>query len=230
MARKVFQRYDTSISATAIDVRNISKPGGTSSIGPPFKPARINREQRRNRSSMTIEQRAFRHTMGQFASGVTVVTTHEHEQPVGITVSSFASLSLDPPLVLICIDNRGRSHDAIARAGVFAVNILAEDQEHLARVFASRAPDKFGGVDYRLSATNLPLLDGVLATIECRVVNAVPGGDHTIFIGEVIELETLGGGPLLYHTGRFGQFAKAEPLEDSALATPQVRTAQLAIA
>lgn len=179
---------------------------------------------------MTIDQRAFRHTMGQFASGVTVVTTHEHEQPVGITVSSFASLSLDPPLVLICIDNRGRSHDAIARAGVFAVNILAEDQEHLARVFASRAADKFGGVAYRLSAESLPLLDGVLATIECRVVNALPGGDHTIFVGEVTELESVGGRPLLYHSAQFGQFAKPEPLEEPAFVRPQIRTAELAVA
>ncbi len=162
---------------------------------------------------MTIDQRTFRHAMGQFASGVTIVTTHDYQTLIGSTVSSFASLSLDPTLVLVCIDNRGRSHGALAQANMFAVNILAEDQERIARVFASRTEDKFATVNYRLSSNQVPLLDGVVATVECRTVNALPGGDHTIFVGEVIDIQTYNRRPLVYHATKFGQFTQHEPLE-----------------
>lgn len=179
---------------------------------------------------MTIDQRAFRHAMGQFASGVTVVTTHDGDVSTGITVSSFASLSLDPPLVLICIDHRGRSHEALADADMFAVNILAEHQEQVAGVFASRAEDKFAYIAHTFSANGLPLLDDVLATVECRKVNAVPGGDHTIFVGEVVSIATHDRRPLVYHASRFGQFAEAEPLEAVPLVRPQASHAVAAIA
>lgn len=174
---------------------------------------------------MTLDQGAFRHTMGQFASGVTVVTTMDGEQPVGITVSSFTSLSLDPPLVLVCIDRRGRSHAALLASKQFAVHILAEDQEQIARIFASRAEDKFAGVAFGVSAHGLPVLEDTLATVECRLVNALPGGDHTIFVGEVIALETTAGRPLVYHGARFGQFEPFPPAEDRALDTTTARPA-----
>lgn len=167
---------------------------------------------------MTIDHHTFRHAMGQFASGVTVVTTHDNQTLIGITVSSFASLSLEPALVLVCIDNRGRSHDALAQTSTFAVNILAEDQERIARVFASRTEDKFATVNYWLSPNQLPLLDGVVATVECRTINALPGGDHTIFIGEVIDIQTYDRRPLVYHATTFGQFTQHEPLEAPVVA------------
>jgi flavin reductase (DIM6/NTAB) family NADH-FMN oxidoreductase RutF len=168
--------------------------------------------------------------MGQFASGVTVVTMRDGDQPVGITVSSFASLSLDPPLVLVCIDNRGRSHDALARADMFAVNILSEDQEATARTFASRTVDKFANADWRWSSNGIPTLDGVLATVECRIANALPGGDHTIFVGEVVALETQAGRPLVYHASQFGQFVASPKPEERPFVRPTVRTPELAVA
>ncbi len=154
-----------------------------------------------------IDQATFRYVLGQFASGVTVVTTATGEVYHGITVSSFCSLSLDPPLVLVCIDKRVRSHDALVQAGVFAVNILAQENEHLSRHFASRSEDKFSSVPYHLGETGTPLLDGVLATLECRLHAQLPGGDHTIFVGEVISTTTRDDtDPLLYYRGGYRQF------------------------
>lgn len=155
---------------------------------------------------MTIDQRSFRHALSHFASGVTVVTTREGQHLAGITVSSFASLSLDPPLVLICIDHKVRSHDTIARAGAFVVNILSSDQEDVARRFASRDVEKFLPGTYALSAQGMPLLADVLTTLECRIANTLPGGDHTIFVGEVRAIATNEGEPLLYYRSQFGQF------------------------
>jgi len=102
--------------------------------------------------------------MRHFASGVTVVTTIVGDRPAGITVGAFSSLSLEPPLVLICIDRGAESHGAIAAAGVFAVNILKQDQAHLSRLFASRNANKFASVSYDLSDLGLPILQGALTT------------------------------------------------------------------
>ncbi|MCU0491644.1 MAG: flavin reductase family protein, partial [Chloroflexaceae bacterium] len=116
---------------------------------------------------MSIDQTLFRQVMGHFASGVTVVTTVYEGQLSGITVSSFTSLSLNPMLVLICIDKNTSSHDAFARAGKFAVNILSEGQEYLSRRFATREINKFDAGGFTLSPHGLPLLDGALAHVEC---------------------------------------------------------------
>lgn len=152
-----------------------------------------------------IDESLFRQTMSHFASGVTVVTTALGERLAGLTVSSFASLSLNPPLVLICIDHAASSHDMIAAAGKFAVNILAEDQEYLSRRFAMHDGAKFVPHSYTLSENGLPLLEGVLAQIECRLHSALPGGDHTIFVGEVIAARVFGGRPLLYYRSGYHQ-------------------------
>jgi flavin reductase (DIM6/NTAB) family NADH-FMN oxidoreductase RutF len=148
---------------------------------------------------MPIDEFRFRQVMGHFASSVTVVTTEQDGQPYGMTVSSFASLSLRPPLLLICVDKGVSCHDAIAKTGRFAVNILCEDQEHLSRRFATREIDKFMGVAWRSGQLGLPLLDGALATIECRLFETLPGGDHTIFVGEVMDADVSEGRPLLYY-------------------------------
>lgn len=153
-----------------------------------------------------IDQATFRYVLGHFASGVTVVTAAIGDQYHGITVSSFCSLSLDPPLVLVCIDKRVRSHDAFALAGAFAVNILAQDNEHLSRHFASRTEDKWRSVAYHLGATGTPILDGVLATLECRLHAQLSGGDHSIFVGEVIATTMRDDtDPLLYYRGGYRQ-------------------------
>lgn len=146
-----------------------------------------------------IESTLFRQVLGRFASGVTVVTTANEGRLAGLTVSSFTSLSLDPTLVLVCIDRNAGSHDSIAAAGQFAVNILAEDQEYLSRRFASADRDKFTDGTYELSPRGLPLLTGALARIECRLHSTLPGGDHTIFVGEAIAASCNEGRPLLYY-------------------------------
>lgn len=146
-----------------------------------------------------IDETLFRQVMSRFASGVTVVTTAYEARLAGLTVSSFASLSLNPTLVLVCIDKRASSHDVIAAAGRFAVNILSEGQEYLSRRFASNEPMKFTEGAYYLSERGLPLLKGVLAHIECDLYNALPGGDHTIYVGEVMAARCYDMRPLLYY-------------------------------
>ncbi len=136
--------------------------------------------------STDIDQATFRHILGHFPSGVTVVTTCHKGFYHGTTVSSFCSLSLEPPLVLVCLDRHSASHDLISATSTFAVNILAEDDAWLSRHFAKRGPNKFSAVDYRIGRTGAPLLEDALATIECRLVGQYPGGDHSIFVGEVI--------------------------------------------
>jgi flavin reductase (DIM6/NTAB) family NADH-FMN oxidoreductase RutF len=148
---------------------------------------------------MPIDDARFRQAMGYFASGVTVVTTASAGELYGMTVSSFSSLSLNPPLVLICIDKAVPSHDMIRDAGCFVVNILEKRQEHLSRRFATTASDKFKGVAWHSGQLGLPVLDNTLAAIECRLRDALDGGDHTIFIGEVVDSEIHEGAPLLYY-------------------------------
>jgi flavin reductase (DIM6/NTAB) family NADH-FMN oxidoreductase RutF len=148
---------------------------------------------------MPIDEFRFRQALGHFATGVTVVTTEHQGQLYGMTVSSFASLSLRPPLVLICIEKGLNTHEAIAASGRFAVNILEQRQEHLSRRFATHDDNKFLGVAWHTSQFGLPVLEGVLTVIECQLRDAVPGGDHTIFIGEVMDAQVNQGSPLLYY-------------------------------
>jgi flavin reductase (DIM6/NTAB) family NADH-FMN oxidoreductase RutF len=148
---------------------------------------------------MTIDEARFRQAMGHFAGGVTVVTTEHEGELYGMTVSSFTSLSLKPSLVLICIDKTVPTHAAIAAAGCFVINILEKRQEHLSRRFAVTTNDKFKGVAWHNGQLGLPVLEGVLAVIECRVYNQYDGGDHTIYIGEVVDTEVFEGVPLLYY-------------------------------
>jgi flavin reductase (DIM6/NTAB) family NADH-FMN oxidoreductase RutF len=147
---------------------------------------------------MPLDEARFRQVMGHFASGVTVVTTRAGGDPFGMTVASFASLSLRPQLVLVCIEKGVRTHDAIAAAGRFAVNILGDHQEEVSRVFASRSDEKFSAVATIEGSLGVPLLEGAIASIECTVTAQLPGGDHTIFVGEVADARTSEGEPLLY--------------------------------
>jgi flavin reductase (DIM6/NTAB) family NADH-FMN oxidoreductase RutF len=149
----------------------------------------------------------FRRTVGNFATGVTVVTTRDEEgNPKGFTANSFASLSLDPPLIIVCVDKRSDTHTAMQREGVaFAVNILAEHQRELSRRFASKGGvGKFAGVAYRQEKTGAPILDEVLAVVECTVLERFDGGDHTVVVGEV---QNVAAGeeakPLLYYRGSY---------------------------
>ena len=147
---------------------------------------------------MAIDDATFKLAMSHFASGVTVVTTEHEGKQYGMTVASFASLSLHPPLVLVCIEKSVKTHDAIAAARKFGVSILAMDQAEISTHFASRRDDKFAGVDVQRGPHGVPLIAGALTTLECRLHGQVPGGDHSIFIGEVTDVQTREGVPLVY--------------------------------
>lgn len=155
-------------------------------------------------SPVSIEHTEFRHVLGHFASGVTVITTQHGGQFHGTTVSAFCSLSLRPPLILVNVDLKATIHDLVVASGVFGVNILAEHAESTSQHFARRTLDKFSGIGYRLGQLGVPLLEDALATLECRLVARYPGGDHSIFIGEVVSTSTQSQGqPLLYFRSKY---------------------------
>jgi flavin reductase (DIM6/NTAB) family NADH-FMN oxidoreductase RutF len=160
---------------------------------------------------MPIDEAQFRQTLSRFASGVTVVTTVREGQPHGMTVASFASLSLNPPLVLVCIDKGVKTHDAIAAQGQFAVNILGQGQTDISLRFATKADDKFTGVAMRPGKSGLPLIESALATLECSLRDQLPGGDHTIFVGEVEHAAFIEGRPLIYFRAGYHQIGKLTP-------------------
>ena len=136
---------------------------------------------------MSVDSLTFRRTLGSFASGVTVITTQDPAsgKPVGVTVSAFSSVSMDPPLVLFCLDKHSTSLLSVNANGHFAVNILAADQTELSNLFASKAEDKWAGVFHRPGLAEVPVLAGTAAHMECTVVKEVDGGDHMIIIGQV---------------------------------------------
>jgi flavin reductase (DIM6/NTAB) family NADH-FMN oxidoreductase RutF len=147
---------------------------------------------------MPIDDALFKRAMSHFASGVTVVTTEHDGKPYGMTVASFASLSLHPPLVLVCIEKSVKSHDAIAAAGRFGVSILGAAQADVSGRFASKSDDKFSGMSVTRGELGVPLIDGAICALECNVSAQLPGGDHTIFVGEVLHAQTADGAPLVY--------------------------------
>lgn len=153
---------------------------------------------------MPINKDEFRAALGRFASGVTVVTTSDASgYPHGITVSAFCSVSLSPPLVLICIEKSAGSHYAFREKGFFVVNVLRESQQHYSDWFASYLPDKFAKIEFYKNGDGIPVLKNTLASLECRVINAHDEGDHTIFIGQIEEAIVNDGKPLIYFHGRY---------------------------
>ena len=154
---------------------------------------------------MPVDDAEFKLALSHFASGITVVTTEWEGSPYGMTVASFASLSLHPPLVVICIEKTVKSHDAIAAAKKFGVNILAAHQAEVSNRFASRIGDKFAGLEWARGTTGVPVIADSLTTIECAVRDQLPGGDHSIFVGEVVAIAVRDGQPLLYYRGGYRQ-------------------------
>ena len=147
----------------------------------------------------------YRRVVGHFATGVTVVTTRHDGGYHAMTANSFTSVSLDPVLVLVAVERRARFHDAVLSSGVFCVNVLAGDQEDMSRWFATRGRplDAFDQWSHTVGETGAPLLDGVLAALECRTYATHPGGDHTLVVGEVAALHAPRpeAEPLLYYKG-----------------------------
>lgn len=170
------------------------------------------------RLGATVDPAAFRQALAKFATGVTVVTTVDPKgRPRGFTANSFTSVSLDPPLVLVCVGRNVNSYPAFTQTHGFVVNVLAQDQRELSQRFASKAADKFAGVPSSTGITGSPILDGALAWFECRPWRRVTAGDHVVLIGEVVDFGTNPGLPLAY----FGSGYRAvAPLEASDAAHP----------
>ena len=147
-----------------------------------------------------VGEEKFRRLMGHFPTGVTVVTARDlNDRPVGLTVSAFTSVSLDPPLVLVCIHHEAEPHDPLLQVGYFGVNVLSHDQGGLAIAFSQGdSAGRFQGLETLDAPMGSPLLPGSLAWLECRVHQVHEGGDHSIIVGEVLECELLGGDPLLF--------------------------------
>jgi len=152
-----------------------------------------------------VDREQFFSLMASFASSVTVITSRGPDGvPRGLTASAFCSVSLEPRLCLVSVDLRSESVGAIKDSGSFVVNILAHDQEEISRRFASKLPDKFEGIAYRDGpATGAPILDGVLAWIECKVHETYPGGDHLIVVGEIQDGTANEGTPLVYFRSQY---------------------------
>ncbi|WP_172373626.1 flavin reductase family protein [Sporosarcina jiandibaonis] len=143
--------------------------------------------------------------MGSYPTGVTVVTAFdENDKPMGLTVNSFASVSLEPLLILWSINKGAGSYQDFLKVEKFAVNILASDQADLCTLFSSKVEDRFGECDWKKSELNLPILSDSLAALQCKVFKKVDAGDHTIMIGEVLDIHNEEKEPLLYHRRTIG--------------------------
>ena len=152
----------------------------------------------------------FREVISNFMSGVVIVTARHDDTIQGMTVSAISSLSLEPPMLVICLNRKARTQELVHQSGAFAVNILGEEQGHLADRFATPQEDRFAGVPHHPGLTGAPVLDGVLGVIECRVDEAVTGGSHRVFLGQVVHAEAGQGSPLAYYRGKFGRFELAQ--------------------
>jgi flavin reductase (DIM6/NTAB) family NADH-FMN oxidoreductase RutF len=159
---------------------------------------------------MTIDPDSFRSVLGRFASGITVVTTRDAEgRDMGMTVSAFCSVSLDPPLVQVCVDHAASLYAALAVSPRYGVSILASEQEALSRRFATaESTRRFDGIGYRRGESGVLLLDDALAQLECRIVASHATGDHTMFVGEVESATARSARPLLYYRGGYAQLER----------------------
>lgn len=172
-------------------------------------------------SEQTFDSSEFRRALGAFVTGVTVVTAVQPDgSPRGFTANSFTSVSLDPPLILVCIAKTASSHAVFAATDYFAVSVLAEDQKPVSGVFASRSPDKFAQVAWRARTTGAPVIDGASAGFDCSTYQVVDAGDHIILIGRVVDFFHSNASPLGYCRGAYVNFS----LSQEALAATGART------
>jgi len=176
---------------------------------------RPGRKKEVQKKAAPFDRRDFRRALGQFATGVTVVTAQaKNGRPVGLTVNSFASVSLDPPLVLWSLSRQASDFEELNDAGHFAVNVLSARQHSLSRQFSTTLPDKFAGVAYEKAANGSPLLKGATAQFICRVIKRFEGGDHVILLGEVENYRWHEGEPLVFHSGRYHVTTRHPELPD----------------
>lgn len=169
-----------------------------------------------------IDGALFRHTMSRYASGVTVVTVLDAEgHPWALTANAISSVSLNPPLILVCIDKKANTYEALTRASYFAVNFLEASEEELALHFARHITDKFEAIPYEQGETGAPLLpQASIAMVECRMYAQYPGGDHTIVVGEVLSAKVSEGRPQIFYDRVFGTFAPNLPKKSAPAAEP----------
>ena len=157
-----------------------------------------------NRPSPPVDATTYRRLLGSFATGVTVVTTHDHAGgPAGMTASAVSAVSLEPPLLLVCIDHEATMHELLRSMPLFALNVLAADQEPLSRQFAAGFDNRFRGVAHTMTPSGLPLLTDVVAHIVCERREMVTAGDHTVFFGQVVGGEAFARAPLLHYRGGY---------------------------
>ena len=161
--------------------------------------------------SPTVDAGVYRSVVGAVTSGVMVLTARDNAGDHGMTISAVCSLSMEPPMLLVCLNSGSRTQRAVADAGCFAVHVLDEHQAWIAERFARPAEhDKFAEVPVRAGRLSAPILDGALAVIECEVAEAVRGGTHRVFLARVVHAEAREGSPLAYFRGKFGRFELAE--------------------
>ncbi|MBI0576908.1 flavin reductase family protein [Neobacillus cucumis] len=156
-----------------------------------------------------VDKERFRNVIGHFASGVSIITVNHNGVDFGITASAVSSLSLEPPMLLVCVNKSTGTCHAISDEGSFTVNILVENQKELALKFARANTDKFNGVSFNYGELENPILTNTLAQLECRVVEEVTGGTHSVFLAEVVKAHAEEGEPLVYFRGKFGQFLES---------------------
>jgi 4-nitrophenol 2-monooxygenase / 4-nitrocatechol 4-monooxygenase, reductase component len=160
-----------------------------------------------------LDAAAFRQVIGRFMSGVVVITATHRGERRGMTVSAIASLSLDPPMIVTCLNAASATQEVVRRAGAFAVNILAEDQEHLAGLFSRPGSDPFRDLACEPGVTGAPILAGALAVLECRIAQEVRGGSHRVLLADVVRASAGEGSPLAYFRGRFGRIELTQDAE-----------------
>ena len=153
---------------------------------------------------MAIDPQELRRVMGHFATGVTVITTKDRDgAPQGLTANAFMSLSLNPPLVLVSVDKGAICYACFETGNGFTVNFIAEGQEEISNRFATKGIDKFSGLQWHLGTNGAAILDGVIGSVECNITQCHDGGDHTIVVGEILNVSANGDRPLLFFKGKY---------------------------
>ena len=167
----------------------------------------------REERTLTVDPQEFRSIAGQFATGVTVITAADGDLLQGMTANAFTSVSLDPVMILVCIDKGSHTHRVLEAGRAFTVNMLAHHQEDVSRIFAKRAEPEHGtlrGVPFRIGETGAPILEDCLAFLECRISDVLPAGDHSIFLGQVVnEGVVREAEPLLFFRGKYHSLAES---------------------
>ncbi len=153
--------------------------------------------------SSTVDPRELRNALGSFATGVAIVTTSQDGHDVGMTINSFNSVSLDPPMVLWSLAKSSASLDIFTNSGYFAIHILSAEQQDMSQRFATRGIDKFAGVEVERGEGNVPIIQGCSAVFHCKTTYKYEGGDHEIFVGEVLKFEHFQKSPLVFHAGKY---------------------------